>query len=98
MQTANPNGDRLNSLGIYIITSLMFVFAAMIEFAGILFLQRMKNVKEERRDGANGESGQRGSFKMQALSAKIDGVALTVFLLTFITFNVSYGVVYLNID
>ena len=74
----------------------MFVFAAMIEFAGILFLQRMENVKKERRDGSNGDLGENGSFKMQELSAKIDGVALIVFLLMFIVFNVCYWIGYLN--
>ena len=76
----------------------MFVFATMIEFAGILFLQRMNDVKAERRAGANSGFGQRGPFKMQELSAKIDGVALIVFLSMFIIFNVSYWIAYLNIS
>ena len=79
------------------ITCLMFVFAAMIEFAGILFLKRMNDVKEERRVEASGGLEQKGCFKMQELSAKIDGVALIVFLLIFITFNVCYWIAYLNL-
>ena len=80
------------------ITCLMFVFAAMIEFAGILFLKRMNDVKEERKLEGNGEFGQRGSLKLQELSAKIDGVALIVFLLMFIVFNVCYWIGYLNMN
>ena len=74
----------------------MFVFAAIIEFAGILFLKRMNDVKEERKFEANGELRQRGSLKLQELSAKIDGVALIVCVLMFIIFNVCYWIGYLN--
>ena len=70
----------------------MFVFAAMLEFAGILLLKRINDVKEERM--ANGVLEQRGSFKMQEISAKIDGVALIIFLSMFIMFNVAYWNVY----
>ena len=75
----------------------MFVFAAMIEFAGILFLKRMNDVKEERKVEASGGLEQKVPFKMQELSAKIDGMALIVFSLIFITFNVCYWIAYLNL-
>ena len=78
------------------VTSLMFVFAAMIEFAGILFMKRMNDVMEERRVKENGGLEQGGSFKMKELTAKIDGVALIVCLLMFIIFNVFYWIGYLN--
>ena len=84
----NPIGKTLNSLGIYIVTSLMFVLFAMVEFAGMLCFQRVINVREERRVGLSSES----SFKIQELSAKIDGAALILFPLAFIAFNVFYWV------
>ena len=86
----NPVGKTLNSLGIYIVTSLMFVLVAKVEFAGMLCLQRAINVKEESRVGLSSETGQMVSFKIQKLSAKIDGAALILFPLAFIAFNVFY--------
>ena len=40
MQTENPSGARLNALQIYFITSLLFVFGTIIEFAFVLALKR----------------------------------------------------------
>ena len=80
------------------VTSLMFIIATMVEFAGMLLLQRMHDIKEEGRVRAIGEIVPRGSFKMQKFSAKIDGAALIVFLLAFIAFNACYWIHSLNIS
>ena len=82
----------MNSLGIYIVISLMFLLAAMVEFAGLMCLQRINNVKEEGRVDASSGIGQKGSFKIQKLSAKIDGSALVLFPLAFVVFNFLYWI------
>ena len=83
-------GNRLTSLGIYIVISLTSVIGSMVELVGMLFLQRIIAIREENDVGANEESEERGAFKMHKLCAKIDGVALILFSLTFITFNCVY--------
>ena len=64
----------------------------MIEFAAILFLKRMHDVRAERKYEVNCEDGPRGSFKIQEFSAKIDGFSLIAFSLAFITFNTCYWI------
>ena len=90
LQTNTPMGNRLTSLGIYIVTSLMFVIGSMVELVGMLFLQRIIAIREEDNVGVNEESVERGAFKIHKLCAKVDGVALILFSLTFITFNCLY--------
>ena len=45
-QSESPAGTELNALGVYLLVSLFFVVAAMIEFAVALVLQRMWHHKE----------------------------------------------------
>ena len=44
-KSASPSGDRLNALGIYLLTSLFFVVAGMIEFAIVLLLKQHYETK-----------------------------------------------------
>ena len=90
LQTKTPMGNRLTSLGIYIVISLMFLIGSMVELVGMLFLQRIIAIREEDNVGVNEESVERGAFKIHKLCAKVDGVALILFSLTFITFNCLY--------
>ena len=63
----------------------------MVEFAGLLLLQRMIDIKKESQVGRS-DGIVSGSFKIQKLNAKVDGVALIVFPLAFIVFNVCYWI------
>ena len=43
----NPSGANLNALGIYLLVSLFFVLATMVEFAVVLVLARFYPIMEE---------------------------------------------------
>ena len=52
----------------------MFVFATMLEFAGMLFLQRMNGLNECTEIGQKVCLRRSGTLEMQNLGVKIDGV------------------------
>ena len=70
----------------------MFVIAAMLEFAGMLFLQRMNDTKRDRKVSTKGHLKRRGSLEMKNLSTKIDGTALILFLFAYLIFNAVYWI------
>ena len=46
----NPSGANLNALGIYLLVSLFFVLATMVEFAVVLVLERFYPRNEENKE------------------------------------------------
>ena len=46
-------GNRLTSLGIYIVISLMFLIGSMVELVGMLFSQRIIAIRGEDNVGMN---------------------------------------------
>ena len=69
--------------------------AAMIEFAGILFLQRRNRLIKRVTAASNQQMARRGSFEMEGLTAKIDLIALTLFCSGYLVFNVAFWAMYL---
>ena len=45
LQSESPSATTLNDLGVYLLVSLFFVVAALIEFAFVLLVQRKLNAK-----------------------------------------------------
>ena len=95
LQSNNPHGGGINPLGKYLMTSLFFVISAMIEFAGIMYVQRRKRLIGENKvtnivEGKNSES-----FIMEQLTIKIDSRALIIFSFTYLLFNFAYWPSYL---
>ena len=86
----------MNALGMYLLASLLFVIASIVEFAVIMFLQRRNELRgrTEVATMSNLTVG-RGSFEIKSLSAKIDGIALIIFLTGYILFNAFYWVVFI---
>ena len=80
----------IDQLGYYLLISLFFVIAAMIEFAGIMFLQRKNRLIRSNEVTNNGELIRRGSFEMELLTMKIDSTALLFFLSSYVLFNSVY--------
>ena len=64
--------------------------AAMVEFAGIMMLQRKNRFTTGKKVTVNGQLARRGSFEMDELTTKIDMMALILFPLTYIVFNVAH--------
>lgn len=64
--------------------------AAMVEFAGIMLLQRKNRFERGNKVITNGHLARRGSFEMERLTTKIDMMALILFPLTYIVFNVAH--------
>ena len=64
--------------------------AAMVEFAGIMMLQRKNRFTTGKKVTVNGQLARRGSFEMETLTAKIDMIALTLFSLSYIVFNIGH--------
>ena len=80
----------INQLGVYLLISLFFVIAAMVEFAGIMFLQRKNRLMRSNKVTNNGELIRRGSFEMELLTMKIDSMALLIFSSVYVLFNSVY--------
>ena len=90
LQSNNPHGGMINQLGVYLLISLSFVIAAMVEFAGIMFLQRKNRLIRSNKVTNNGELIRRGSFEMELLTMKIDSMALLIFSSAYVLFNSVY--------
>ena len=64
--------------------------AAMLEFAGIMFLQRKNEIRSPNKVSTKGRFLRRGSFEMKKLYTKVDGVSLILFPFAYLVFNVAY--------
>ena len=95
-QSDNPTGEKIDSLGTYLLTSLLFVMAAMLEFAAMLFLQRRNELKIGTKVSIKGRLLRRGSFEMKKLSTKIDGIAMILYVFAYLVFNIAYWVTNLS--
>ena len=81
----------MNALGIYLLTSLLFVIGSMLEFAVIMFLQRRHELAQTKKVANNSNlKSRRGSFDVKSMSAKIDGMAMIIFLSGYVLFNAVY--------
>ena len=75
--------------------SLLFVTAAMLEFSGMMFLQRKNELRKGIGVSSIGHSLRRGSFEMKKTTTKIDGIAMILFLIAYLLFNVAYWIIIL---
>ena len=75
--------------------SLLFVTAAMLEFSGMMFLQRKKELRKGLNVSILGHSLRRGSFEMKKMTTKIDGIAMILFSMAYLLFNVAYWIIIL---
>ena len=66
--------------------------AAMMEFAGMLFLQRQNEIRRNRKVCHNGKSLRKGSFEIQDLWTKTDGIAMFLFSFAYAVFNIAYWI------
>ena len=64
----------------------------MLEFAGMLFLQRKNETKGQGKVSAKGHLKRRGSLEIKKLWAAIDGTALILFLFAYLMFNAVYWI------
>ena len=85
----------MNALGVYLLVSLSFVIGSMMEFAGIMYLQRKHDLGRVIKVGANFK-GKRPTFDVKTWSAKIDGVAMFLFLSSYVLFNGIYWALFLS--
>ena len=77
--------------------SLLFVMAAMLEFAVMMFLQRNNELRNGNKVSTKGKLFRRGSFEMKKLSSKIDRMAMMLFVFAYVVFNVAYWIINLDI-
>ena len=86
----------MNALGVYLLVSLSFVIGSMMEFAGILNLQRKHDLGNVIKVGANFK-WKRPTFEIiKTWSAKIDGIAMFLFLSSYVLFNGVYWALFLS--
>ena len=95
LQSDNPTGNTINTLGVYLLISLLFVTAAMLEFSGMMFLQRKNELRKSIDVSILGHSLRRGSFEMKEMTTKIDGISMILFLMAYLLFNVAYWIIIL---
>ena len=70
--------------------------AAMVEFAGIMVMQRRNHLKRGHQVEGNVQILGRDSYHMDKLIVKVDGFALLGLTLSYILFNICYWVPYLS--
>ena len=85
----------MTALGLYLLVSLLFVMATMVEFAGVIFLKRKLDFSREIRNNTTQSLERSGSFEIEKLSAKIDAIALILFFVCYLIFNGFYWAYYL---
>ena len=66
--------------------------AAMLEFAGMLFVIRQNEIRRKRKVCNNGKSLRRGSFEIKEMGTKIDVIAMLLFVFAYIVFNITYWI------
>ena len=86
----------MTALGLYLLVSLLFVMATMVEFAGVIFLKRKLDFSRDIRTDRTQSLERSGSFEIEKLSAKIDAIALLSFFVCYILFNGFYWAYYLT--
>ena len=81
----------MNALGIYLLTSLLFVIGSMLEFAVIMFVQRRHELGQASTVATPSNlKSRRSSLDIKSWSAKIDGFAMIIFLAGYVLFNAVY--------
>ena len=81
----------MNALGIYLLTSLLFVIGSMLEFAVIMFVQRRHELGQAIKVATPSNlKSRRDSLDVKSWSAKIDGFAMIMFLSGYVLFNAVY--------
>ena len=68
----------------------------MLEFAGIMLMQRKNRLITRNEVTPSAHSARRGSYQKEELTAKIDMIALTLHAMSYILFNVKYWEIYLR--
>ena len=70
--------------------------AAMVEFAGIMVMQRRDQLKRGHQVEGNVQILGKDLYHMEKLIVKIDGLAILGLTLSYILFNICYWVPYLS--
>ena len=87
----------MNALGVYLLASLLFVIGSMLEFAIIMFLHRRHDLGQDKKVADKNDYKRReDSIDIKTLSAKIDGIALILFLSGYVLFNAVYWKMFSN--
>ena len=87
----------MNALGIYLLVSLSFVIGSILEFAIIMFLHRRHDLGQDKKVAdKNDYKGRVESLDIKTLSAKIDGIAMILFLSGYVLFNAVYWNMFSN--
>ena len=103
----------MNALSGFLITSLFFVIGTMVEFAVVLLIKRLSDLKSKKgpegplfdskpknkkKDATNEELEKGDSDLRYSLTDKIDFISLFIFMASYLIFACSYFVYYLNLD
>ena len=98
MKSNSPIGTKMTSLGMYLLTSLMFVIAIMIEFAVVLYFERRADLKRGTNVKPKTNSQVPDPLQLKMKSAKIDSVTFALLLTSFFLFNLVYFAYHLNLN
>ena len=72
MQSESPSTSELNALGAYLLYSLVFVVAMLVEFAIIILISRRKQATNEDSKGKNTSKNQNeNSLSLRPITTKI---------------------------
>ena len=58
LQSHSPTGSDIDNIGLYLLVSLFFVVAAMVEFSIVVIISRRENMQIGSADSANDKDGQ----------------------------------------
>ncbi|KAL8566714.1 hypothetical protein ACOMHN_050362 [Nucella lapillus] len=101
IQSTLPKVSYIKAIDVWVVSSLIFVFAALLEFAYVNVLARRAD-KELAMAEVNGEMSRhilvQGETSSRARARRVDKVSRIVFPLCFVIFNIIYWTVYVNLD
>ena len=94
----SPSGTQLNALEIYILTSLFFVLATIIEFGLVLSLKKTHLLEDKNNKvmALKTRSTNKRGEKRYSKADKIDFASLMIFSFAYIVFNCIYMMIYSN--
>lgn len=95
-QASNPSGTTFTALGKFLLVSMMFGIASIVQFAFVLYLRR----HGQGRNSVVGMAAQldkdRENYNLDKLIDKIDKRSCILFKLAYLVYNLVYWICYLS--
>lgn len=95
-QSESPTKTQFTAIGIYVLVSLFFVMATLVQLTMVVVLKRRAEKRNQSRVGASETFKRNTIIEAQTLVEMVDLVFMISFPITFVSFNVVYWSVMLD--